>query len=219
MSLPLRYEWQMRQQPGYIPALGNFYIMTSLCVFCGSSPGKDDDYLNAARHLGQLLAEREITLIYGGGSVGLMGAVANATLRAGGRAVGVIPRHLWNKEVGHRGLSDLFIVDSMHERKAKMAEMSDGFIILPGGIGTLEEFFEIWTWCQLGIHSKPFGVLDVNGYWKHLLTFLDVMTGEGFLKPDHRSMVQIARDPAALIESLASSTPPLSDGLLDLARS
>ncbi len=165
------------------------------------------------------MAEQGITLIYGGGSVGLMGAVANAALRVGGKAVGIIPRHLWNKEVGHRGLSDLFIVDSMHERKAMMAEMSDGFIVLPGGIGTLEEFFEIWTWGQLGIHGKPFGILDVNGYWKHLFNFLDVMTSEGFLKTDHRSMVKIADDPAALLESLAGYVAPPADSWLDRAGS
>ncbi len=143
-------------------------------------------------------------MVYGGGSIGLMGAVANATLRAGGRAVGVIPRQLWDQEVGHRALSDLFIVDSMHERKAKMAELADGFVVLPGGIGTLEEFFETWTWSQLGIHAKPIGILDVNGYWSGLFEFLDRMIVTGFLKPEHRALVQLSSDPEALLDATAA---------------
>jgi len=193
--------------------------MNSLCVFCGSSPGKDDVYLEAARGLGRLLAKRGITLVYGGGSVGLMGAVANATLREGGRAVGVIPKSLWDLEVGHRALSDLHIVETMHDRKAMMAELSDAFLVLPGGIGTLEEFFEIWTWGQLGIHHKPFGVLDVNGYYAGLFGFLDGMVGQGFLKPQHRAMVGVDTDPEALLDALAGYAPPKTDALLDLAKS
>jgi len=192
--------------------------MTSLCVFCGSSPGTDDLYLETARSLGRLLAKRGITLVYGGGSIGLMGAVANATLRDGGTAVGVIPKTLWDKEVGHRALTDLHIVETMHERKALMAELSDGFLVLPGGIGTLEEFFEVWTWGQLGIHHKPVGVLDVNGYYSGLFGFLDTMVGQGFLKASHRAMVQVSSDPGSLLDGLAAYQPPAVDAWLDLTR-
>lgn len=183
-------------------------IMNSLCVFCGSSPGKDDDYLTAARSLGQLFAKRKLTLVYGGSSIGLSGAVANATLRAGGRAVGVIPKYLWDIESGHRGLSDLFLVDTMDQRKAQLAEMADGFIVLPGGLSTLEEFFEIWSWRQLELHTKPIGVLDIKGYWSGLFHFLDTMVTEGFLKPEHRTMVRIANDPARLLDAMLPAPPP-----------
>jgi len=192
--------------------------MQSLCVFCGSSPGAGDEYLNVARATGRLLARRGITLVYGGGSVGLMGAIANATLREGGRAVGVIPKSLWDMEVGHRALSDLFIVETMHERKAKMAELADGFLVLPGGIGTLEEFFEVWTWGQLGIHAKPFGVLDVNGYYRGLFDFLDGMVGQGFLKPEQRAMVQVSTDANALIDALAGYAAPETVKVMEMER-
>lgn len=192
--------------------------MNSLCVFCGSSPGLGDDYLEEARALGRLLARRRITLVYGGGSIGLMGAVANATLREGGHAIGVIPKSLWDKEVGHRALSDLYIVESMHERKAKMAELADGFLVLPGGIGTLEEFFEVWTWGQLGIHAKPFGVLDVKGYYGGLFGFLDTMVAQRFLKPEQRAMVAVSTDAEALIDRLAACRAPEAETWLDLAR-
>jgi len=192
--------------------------MQSLCVFCGSSPGAGDEYLNVARAMGRLLARRGITLIYGGGSVGLMGAIANATLREGGRAVGVIPKSLWDMEVGHRALSDLFIVETMHERKAKMAELADGFLVLPGGIGTLEEFFEVWTWGQLGIHAKPFGVLDVNGYYSGLFDFLDTMVGQGFLKAEQRGMVKLSSDPDALIDALAGYAAPELAKVMEMER-
>jgi len=182
--------------------------MKSICVFCGSNPGHNHIYLEQARQLGAVLAQRGISLIYGGGSVGLMGAVADACLQAGGRVVGVIPRHLWAMEVGHRDLTELHIVESMHERKAMMAELSDGFVVLPGGIGTLEEFFEIWTWGQLGIHKKPFGVLDVDGYYRQMFAFLDHMTGEGFLKPEQRGMVQQSADPTTLLDALAAYDAP-----------
>ena len=192
--------------------------MKSICVFCGSSPGQGDEYLNAARQLGALLARRGITLIYGGGSVGLMGAIANATLRAGGKAVGVIPKFLWDQEVGHRALTDLHIVETMHERKALMAELSDTFITLPGGIGTLEEFFEVWTWGQLGIHNKPFGVLDVGGFYSGLFGMLDHMTQQGFLKAKHREMVRVSADAKELLKALAEYQPPETETWVDLAR-
>lgn len=195
-------------------------MIKSLCVFCGSNPGQGDDYLTAARDLGTALARRGIALVYGGGSVGLMGAVANATLRVGGRAIGVIPKSLWDMEVGHRSLSDLHIVESMHERKAMMAELADAFMVLPGGIGTLEEFFEIWTWAQLDFHRKPVGVLDVGGYYGGLFTFLDHMVQQGFLKPQHRGRVLVDQDPRALLNSLGNWQAPETpaDKWLDLER-
>lgn len=188
--------------------------MRALCVFCGSNPGRDAAFIHAARAMGQLLAHRDITLVYGGGSVGLMGAVADSALRAGGRVIGVIPRTLLEREVGHHDLTELHVVNTMHERKALMNKLSDGFAVLPGGIGTLEEFFEIWTWAQLGIHAKPFGVLEVNGYWSGLFTFLDSMAGQGFVKREQRDLVRVAQTPADLLDALAAYTaPPLAHWL------
>ncbi|OIQ97869.1 LOG family protein YvdD [mine drainage metagenome] len=178
--------------------------MKSLCVFCGSSPGADPAFAAAARALGRQLAERGLGLVYGGGRVGLMGQVADACLTAGGTVTGIIPRHLHDKEVGHHGLSTLHVVDSMHARKAMMARLADGFLVLPGGIGTLEEFFEIWTWGQLGLHGKPFGVLNIQGYYDGLFTFLDNMTGQGFLRATHRAMVRVNDDIPALLDALAA---------------
>lgn len=195
------------------------YIMKSLCIFCGSSPGQGEHYLTAARQLGQLLAQRGITLVYGGGSIGLMGAAANACMAAGGQVIGIIPRHLQRKEVGNPDLTTLHVVDSMHERKAMMADLSDGFIVLPGGIGTLEEFFEVWTWGQLGIHGKPFGVLDVGGYYQGLFSFLDGMVEQGFLKPAHRAMVRTATDPQSLLDALAGYVAPHGDKWLEMTES
>lgn len=192
--------------------------MRAVCVFCGSNPGANPAFLDQARAVGRLLAERGVTLVYGGGSVGLMGAAADAAMAAGGKVVGVIPKHLWDREVGHRDLSELHIVETMHERKAKMAELSDGFLILPGGIGTLEEFFEIWTWGQLGLHKKPFGVLNVDGYYSGLFGFLDTMTEQGFLHPNQRAMVQVSPDPDALLAALAQYQPPEVKKWLDLER-
>ena len=149
--------------------------MKSLCVFCGSSAGRDEAYVETARQLGRLLAERGITLVYGGGAIGLMGACAEACLAAGGKVVGIIPEHLMRMEVGSLDLTELHVVKTMHERKAMMAELSDGFIVLPGGVGTMEEFFEVWTWGQLGIHRKPFGVLNVKGYYDALFSFIATM--------------------------------------------
>ena len=154
------------------------------------------------------MAERGIRLVYGGGRVGIMGGVADAVLAAGGEAVGVIPRTLMEREVGHAGLTRLHVVESMHQRKAMMAELSDGFVTLPGGIGTMEEFFEIWTWGQLGLHRKPYALLDVAGYFGPLIALMDRMTDHGFLSGDHRNMVLVETDPESLLERLAAFRPP-----------
>jgi uncharacterized protein (TIGR00730 family) len=183
-------------------------VIERICVFCGSNNGSDPAYADAARALGRLLAREGIALVYGGGSVGLMGELADAVLGAGGRAIGVIPHALWAREVGHRGLTDLHIVDTMHERKAMMADLADAFIALPGGLGTLEEIFEIWTWAQLGLHAKPLGFLDVNGFFEPLMAFLDRGVREQFVKEPHRAIALIDRDPAALLARFDTWAPP-----------
>jgi uncharacterized protein (TIGR00730 family) len=175
---------------------------TRLCVFCGSSPGARPEYTAAAHALGRELAARGIGLVYGGASVGLMGAVADATLAAGGEAIGVIPRSLQQKEIAHAGLSQLHVVASMHERKALMAQLSSGFVALPGGIGTLEELFEAWTWSQLGIHAKPVGLLNVAGYYDALLRFLDHAVAEGFIGTAYRPVLLDGREPAAVLDAI-----------------
>lgn len=182
--------------------------MRRICVFCGSSSGRGPAYLHAAEQLGLLMAQRGIGLVYGGASVGLMGAVANAVLAGGGQVTGVIPQALVEREVAHNGLEDLRVVGSMHERKALMADLSDAFVALPGGIGTFEELFEVWTWTQLGTHAKPCGVLNVNGFYSTLGAFLDHVVAEGFLKPVHRTMLQVAQTPADLLDGLARWQPP-----------
>jgi uncharacterized protein (TIGR00730 family) len=182
--------------------------VNSICVFCGSRPGTDPAYEVAARCLGQALAQANITLVYGGGNVGLMGVVADAALEAGGEVVGVIPEALMRREIGHPGLTKLHVVASMHERKAKMAELSDGFVALPGGTGTLEEFFEVLTWAQLGEHEKPCGLLDIAGYYGPLLAVFDHMVEKGFLKDHHREMLLLERDPTTLLERFARYEPP-----------
>ncbi|MCB1958541.1 MAG: TIGR00730 family Rossman fold protein [Rhodocyclaceae bacterium] len=174
-----------------------------LCVFCGSREGRLPAYREAAATLGRLLAERDIELVYGGGKVGLMGVVADTCLAAGGRVTGVIPEALMKWEVGHTGLTRLEVVDSMHTRKARMAELADGFIALPGGLGTFEELFEILTWAQLGFHRKPAGLLDVEGYYAPLLTMLDRGVSEGFMKAENRGLLLDARTPAALLQAMA----------------
>ena len=182
--------------------------MDSICVFCASSSGRDPVYAAAARELGATLAARNIRLVYGGGSVGLMGELADAVLANGGSVTGVIPQALWAREVGHRGLDDLRIVDTMHERKALMADLSDAFIALPGGLGTLEEIFEIWTWGQLGLHAKPCGFLNVNDYYTALFTFLDRAVSEALLRPQHRAMAIVETRIATMLEKLESWQPP-----------
>ena len=184
--------------------------MKSVCVFCGSSLGTLDVYRQSAVETGQLLARSGIRLVYGGGNVGLMGIVADACLEAGGAVTGVIPQSLVNREVAHTGLPDLRIVGSMHERKALMADLSDAFIALPGGIGTFEEFFEVATRTQLGLQRKPCGLLNVAGYYDGLLRQADRAVQDGFLKPEHRRMILTATEPEVLLRMLSSSEPPVT---------
>lgn len=179
-----------------------------ICVFCGANPGTDRAFAEAARLVGSLLARNKIGLVYGGGQTGLMGIVAEAALRAGGQVIGVIPHNLETKELAHRGLTELRVVSSMHERKAMMAELSDGFIALPGGIGTLEEMFEIWTWGQLGLHHKPCGLLNVNAYYDPLWVFLKGMVEQKFLRPEHWEMMMVDTNPEGLLERFLAYTPP-----------
>ncbi|HKI86247.1 MAG TPA: TIGR00730 family Rossman fold protein [Thermoanaerobaculia bacterium] len=179
-----------------------------LCVFCGSAVGRHPVYGEAARELARLASEASIELVTGGGRIGLMGVIANSALEAGGRVIGVIPRGLVAREQAHEELSELRIVDSMHERKALMAELSDGFVALPGGMGTLEEISEALTWLQLGIHQKPCALLNVDGYWDHWIAHLDHAVDEGFFKPEHRQLVLVEEDPSTLIERLASYRIP-----------
>ena len=181
--------------------------MKRICVFCGSNPGFNPVYREAARELGRLLAGRGLGLIYGGGRVGLMGILADAVLEHGGEAIGVIPEQLFALEVGHNGLTELRVVRSMHERKASMAELADGFIALPGGYGTFEEFCEIVTWAQLGLHSKPCGLLNVNGFYDGLLGQLSRAVGEGFIQPRQRELVLSGEEPGELLEKLFAWNP------------
>jgi uncharacterized protein (TIGR00730 family) len=182
--------------------------MKSLAVFCGSSEGASPIYREGARALGHELAERNITLIYGGASVGLMGAVADAVLEKGGRVVGVLPHFLQTREIAHKNLSELIVVDSMHERKAKMAELADGFIALPGGPGTLEEYFEIFTWGQLGLHEKPSGFLNIHHYYDSLISMFDHIAGEKFMQEKYRSMVIVDTTAKGILDQFAAYTPP-----------
>ena len=185
--------------------------MRRVCVYCGSSPGFDPVYQTAAVKLGALLAVERIGLVYGGGKIGLMGALADAALAGGGEVIGIIPHHLIAMEVGHRQLTSLIAVDSMHARKHQMADLSDAFIALPGGIGTAEELLEVFTWLQLGIHAKPVGILNINGYFDHLLQFLAHMEQSGFLKRAHREMLIIDQDAASLLDKLRSFVPERVD--------
>jgi len=176
--------------------------MRRICVFCGSSPGARPAYADAAAELGGLLASEGIGLVYGGASVGLMGVLADAALDAGGEVIGVIPRGLVDREIGHTRLDDLRVVDSMHERKAQMAGLADAFVALPGGLGTLEELAEIYTWAQLGLHSKPLGVLDVEGYFAGLVGFLDHAVEEGFVSAENRARLLVESEPRALLDRI-----------------
>lgn len=189
--------------------------MKSVCVFCGSSPGARPSYRSAAEALAAAIAKRGLSLVYGGASVGLMGVLADAALAAGARVVGVLPRALDRKEIAHPGLSELRVVDSMHERKAQMAERSDAFVALPGGIGTLEEWFEVLTWSQLGFHAKPCGLLDVDGYFAPLLAMLDRAVHERFVIPAHRSMIVVEDDAERLLDALAGWRAPTAEKWLD----
>jgi hypothetical protein len=186
-------------------------IMKRICVFCGSSPGARPEYVQAARQLGAILAQRKIGLVFGGGRVGMMGQLAQAALKNGGDVIGVIPKELHEKKVAYSGLSDLRVVGSMHERKALMAELADGFMALPGGLGTLEEIFEIVTWAQLGMHHKPCGLLNVAGYFTPLLAFLDQVAAQQFLDAAHRSMILTADSPEELLKKFETYRPPTAD--------
>jgi uncharacterized protein (TIGR00730 family) len=189
--------------------------MKRVCVFCGSSGGNQREYRVCAEQLGVELTRNDIVLVYGGGNVGLMGAIADSVLEAGGEAIGVIPEHLMTREIGHNRLTKLHIVRSMHERKALMADLSDAFIALPGGFGTLEEFFEVLTWSQLGLHAKPCGVVNVLGYYTPLLAMLDHAVEERFLKPQNRALV-LARDtPGELLQALEDWRPVPVEKWLD----
>jgi len=176
----------------------------SVCVYCGSRPGADPRHAEAARAIGTLIGARGARLVYGGGRVGLMGVVADAALAAGALALGVIPRSLMEREVGHRGLTELQVVETMHERKRRMAEQADAFVALPGGIGTFEELFEVWTWRQLGYHDQPIGLLNVAGYYDPLLAFMRQTERAGFVSADTLAMLAVDDDPARLLERLAA---------------
>lgn len=179
-----------------------------VCVFCGSNAGVRPEYCLAAQALGRELVRRDLGLVYGGASIGCMGAVADAVLEAGGEVVGVMPQNLIEKEIAHKGLGELHVVGSMHERKALMAELSDAFIALPGGMGTLEEICEVVTWAQLGLHEKPCGLLDVAGYYSLLARFLDHVSNEQFMKPEHRDIIMTADTPSELLNLFEAYVPP-----------
>jgi uncharacterized protein (TIGR00730 family) len=181
--------------------------MKRICVFCGSAAGRKPAYAAAARALGRELGRRGLGLVYGGGGIGLMGVVADAALEAGAEVDGVLPRHLAAKEVGHRGLTRMHLVESMHERKAKMAALADGFVSLPGGLGTLEEMAETLTWAQLGLHARPCALLDVEGYWTPLVAFFDHAVAEGFVRPEHRRLVLVDSEPARLLDAMERWSP------------
>jgi hypothetical protein len=191
--------------------------MQRICVYCGSSPGDRPDYANLAREVGREIAGRGIGLVYGGGHIGLMGAVADAALAAGGEVIGVIPQQLVDAELAHRGLTALEVVGSMHERKARMAELADAFMALPGGFGTLDELFEILTWAQLGLHGKPCGLVDFEGYYGPLLAWADGAVAAGFVRPAHRRLLMADTSPARLIDRLAAADPTPISKWADLA--
>jgi len=180
----------------------------SVCVYCGSRTGDAAEFANAARATGKAIARRGWRLVYGGGRAGLMGSVADAALAAGGEVIGVIPKALMGRELGHDGLAELHVVDTMHERKRLMAERSDAFVALPGGIGTFEELFEVWTWLQLGYHDKPVGLLNAAGYYDPLLAFLDQSVVRGFVPPAQRKLLQVGTDPEALLDRMTALARP-----------
>ena len=182
--------------------------INSICVYCGSSSGRIEAYGSAGCALAKSLVSRNIRLVYGGAGIGIMGMVADQVLKLGGQAIGVIPKSLAHKEVAHKNLTELHVTQSMHERKMLMAELSDGFIALPGGIGTLEELFEIWTWAQLGFHNKPCGLLNVEGYYDSLIGFLDHVLAEQFVKKDHHAMLIVETNPDALLDQYINYQPP-----------
>lgn len=184
-------------------------MLTTVCVFCAANPGTNPVYADRARAMGRHLAESGRRIVYGGGRTGLMGALAEGALAAQGEVIGIMPRHLVEREVAHTGLSTLHVVDSMHERKALLAELSDGFLAMPGGLGTMEELFEIWTWGQLGLHRKPYGLFEMHGFFAPLLAFLDHAVGEGFIQRANRDQLVVDDDPARLIARMEEVRPPL----------
>jgi len=188
------------------------------CVFCGSSAGRRPEYADTARALGRELGTRGIDLVYGGGNIGLMGIVADSAMAAGAHVTGVIPRALVTREVAHTGIHDLRVVESMHERKALMAELADGFIALPGGLGTFEELFEVLTWAQLGVHRKPCGVVNVRGYFDAALAMLERAVGEGFLIEEHRALLLVEASPEGVLAAMTSYRAPRVKGWLDTSK-
>ena len=190
-------------------------MIKRLCVYCGSSPGRRPEYARAARELAGIMVENGIDLVYGGASVGIMGEIADAILKNGGKVIGIIPKGLFVKEVAHTGISELREVGSMHERKATMAELSDAFVALPGGLGTIEEFFEIWTWAQLGMHRKPCGLLNVGRYYDKLIDFINHAVSEQFIKEKYRSMVFVEEQPDILMQKLESYEAPEIEKWID----
>ena len=195
-------------------AYGNL-IMNSICVFLGSNRGIIPEYSESAKDLGRELAARGLTLVYGGSGVGLMADLADSVMEAGGEVIGVIPRLLVEKEKAHPGVRDLRVVESMHQRKAAMADLADGFIALPGGLGTLDELFEVLTWAQLGSHAKPVGLLDINNYYSYLNKFLDHVRDQGFIRPAHRGMLYTAADAPSLLDLFETHKPVIMDKWLD----
>lgn len=191
--------------------------MQRVCIYCGSSPGVNPVYAETARALAHRLVERGLGLVYGGGHVGLMGLIADSALAAGGEVIGVIPQRLVDAEVAHPGLSTLEVVDSMHSRKARMAELADAFIALPGGFGTLDELFEILTWAQLGLHGKPCGLLDVDGYFAPLVAWVDQAVAAGFVRPRHRELLMVDDDASRLLDRLAAHEPVAVSKWADIA--
>jgi uncharacterized protein (TIGR00730 family) len=189
--------------------------LKSICVYCGSNVGARADYAAAATAIAELLVSHQIRIVYGGGRVGLMGIVADAAIAAGGEVIGIIPRSLDRREIAHRGVTELHVVESMHDRKALMNRLSDGFIALPGGYGTFEELCEMLTWAQLGIHGKPIGLLDVAGYYAPFITMLDHAVAERFLHPDHRALLLNDKEPGALLERMKRFEPPATPKWLE----
>lgn len=189
--------------------------MKRICVYCGSNPGLHPEYKESANLLARQLVDHNIGLVYGGASVGMMGTLADAVLKNGGEAIGIMPQALFEKEVSHSNLTEFKVVGSMHERKALMADISDGFIALPGGLGTLEELFETLTWAQLGFHKKPCGLLNTRDYFSHLSTFLDHTVNEGFVGKIHRDMLLVEQDPVKLLKRMFSYRPPMVDKWTD----
>jgi uncharacterized protein (TIGR00730 family) len=192
-----------------------FNMIKSICIYCGSSPGASPAYAEAARMLARAMVEQHIALVYGGGNVGLMGIVASEALRLGGEVTGVIPTALMEKELGHSGLTKLHVVNNMHERKAMMAELADGFIAMPGGMGTMEELFEALTWAQLGFHAKPIGLLNTDGFYNSLITFVEQMVAQRFLTAEQSQLMMHENAPMALLERFMQFQPTYSSKWLD----